>query len=79
MRPGRLHGNDIDGIIDVASDYRILIEITVQHTLAKVREDLTKLTNAKNAEMAQGTTANATSSLPASQPQPCLRVARRHI
>ena len=35
--PGHLHGNDIDGIINTAPDYRVLVEITVQHNLAKVR------------------------------------------
>lgn len=47
--PRRLAGSDIDGVIDLTPTDLVLIEITVEHSLAKVRGDITKLVNVRNA------------------------------
>jgi hypothetical protein len=52
--PGRVAGNDIDGIIENDSATRTLIEITVNCTLEKVRSDINKLVLARNALFGEG-------------------------
>jgi hypothetical protein len=47
--PGRVAGNDIDGVITIDDTQMVLIEITVNFTLAKVRDDLNKLVLARSA------------------------------
>jgi hypothetical protein len=51
--PGRIAGNDLDGIIDIAADQKALFEITVNTTLEKVRNDLNKLAIARTALFSQ--------------------------
>ncbi|HEV7409841.1 MAG TPA: NACHT domain-containing protein [Bradyrhizobium sp.] len=46
--PGRIAGNDIDGIIDVSEENKILLEITVNFSLEKVRADINKLILARS-------------------------------
>lgn len=45
--PGRLSGVNVDGVIDLGPDSKILIEITENDRLNKVREDTTKLAAAR--------------------------------
>jgi hypothetical protein len=52
--PRQIAGSDIDGVIDLAPNHLILIEATVNHTVEKVRTDLVKLTNVRNALMLKG-------------------------
>lgn len=52
--PARIAGSDIDGVIELDNVTRLLIEITVNCTLEKVRSDLTKLVNVRNALFAEG-------------------------
>lgn len=47
--PRRLAGNDLDGVIDLPRNDMVLIEITIEHNLNKVRKDITKLVNARTA------------------------------
>ena len=52
--PGRIAGNDIDGIVENDSFTRTLIEITVNCTLEKVRADINKLVLARNSLFGSG-------------------------
>ena len=52
--PRRLAGSNIDGVIDVDLDTLILLEITTDHTVAKVRGDVVKLSNVRNALYLEG-------------------------
>jgi hypothetical protein len=52
--PGRVAGNNIDGIIENDSSTRTLIEITVNCTLEKVRADINKLVLARNSLFGEG-------------------------
>lgn len=47
-KPGRLVGSDIDGIVDISKTDVVLIEITTDFTLGKVRSDINKLVNVRN-------------------------------
>jgi hypothetical protein len=53
--PRRIGGVNIDGVVEIDSGHLILIEMTVNRTLEKVREDIGKLTIAKMALAANGT------------------------
>lgn len=53
-QPGRLSGVDLDGIIDISKDNKILVEITTRSDLAKVREDVNRLVLARNYLFATG-------------------------
>ncbi|MGE7157605.1 hypothetical protein ACQKJ1_28325 [Methylorubrum rhodesianum] len=48
-KPAHIGGVDVDGVIEIDEDTRVLIEITERKDLAKVREDIVKLTVAKHA------------------------------
>ncbi|HEY5710658.1 MAG TPA: NACHT domain-containing protein [Allosphingosinicella sp.] len=48
-KPGKVAGTDIDGIIDLDPTTKLLIEITTNVTPDKVRGDLVRLENARNA------------------------------
>ncbi len=52
--PGRVAGNDIDGIVKLDDTQWVLIEITINFTLSKVRDDLGKLLIARGALFNQG-------------------------
>lgn len=52
--PGRVAGNDIDGIVKIDDTQWVLIEITINFTLAKVRDDLGKLLLARSALFQKG-------------------------
>lgn len=52
--PGRVAGNDIDGIVRIDDTQWVLIEITTNFTLAKVREDLGKLLLARSSLFQRG-------------------------
>ncbi len=41
--PEHIHGVDFDGVVRLGADEVVLIEITKQFTLAKVREDIHKI------------------------------------
>ena len=54
-KPDRIGGINVDGVIKLRPDYWILIEITEERSLEKVRKDVaTKLVPAKHTLMAQG-------------------------
>ncbi|MFC5737481.1 hypothetical protein [Sinirhodobacter huangdaonensis] len=54
-RPERIGGINIDGVVKVRPDYWILVEITEERNLEKVRRDVTtKLVPAKHTLMAKG-------------------------
>ena len=48
-KPAHIGGVDVDGVIEIDEDTSVLIEITERKDLAKVREDIVKLTVAKHA------------------------------
>ncbi|MES3048094.1 NACHT domain-containing protein [Sphingomonas faeni] len=52
--PGRVAGNDIDGIVQIDETQWVLIEITINFTLQKVRDDLGKLLLARSALFQKG-------------------------
>ncbi len=51
--PRRLVGSDVDGVIDLSPTDVVLIEITTEHKLDKVRRDSVKLVNVRNALFSQ--------------------------
>ena len=53
-QPKQIAGCDIDGFIELDEGQVVLFEITVNHTLRKVREDTTKLIQVRAALFSQG-------------------------
>lgn len=53
-RSEQVAGTQCDGVVHVRKDYLVLIEISVRDDLAKLRDDVTKLTQMKAALMSQG-------------------------
>lgn len=57
--PEHIAGINIDGVIHVSDDEVVLIEITENRTLDKVREDILKLANARMAQFQTGVSCKA--------------------
>jgi len=53
-KPAHVGGSDVDGVILVDKANTLLIEITVNSTIEKVRGDLNKLVNVRNALFMKG-------------------------
>jgi len=53
-QPGRIAGTDFDGILDLDQNTKLLVEITTECTPDKVRSDLVRLENARNALYREG-------------------------
>lgn len=51
--PGRIAGSDLDGVVYFDGNQVVLIECTINHTVEKVRTDLNKLVNVRNALFAE--------------------------
>lgn len=52
--PKNLVGSDVDGYIEIDRHNVVLIEATINHTVDKVRTDIVKLTNVRNALFLKG-------------------------
>lgn len=52
--PGHAHGVDFDGIVNISGEEMILIEITTEFNLGKVRDDVNKIAPFRLAQLAKG-------------------------
>src|SRR5215203_3065136 len=55
--PRRVGGVNLDGHLKLADEWEIFVEMTENRTLAKVREDVTKLITARMAAFTKGVSA----------------------
>ena len=56
--PRRVGGVNLDGHLKLADEWEIFVEMTENRTLAKVREDVTKLITARMAAFTKGVSAS---------------------